>query len=164
MTKILITSTSFAKNDKSPLELLQSRGYTIVWNESGKPLAADALVEKLAGCEGVIAGLDYFTAEVFQRVSCLKVVSRYGVGVDRVDLDAAKAAGVVVTNTPTANSDSVADLAVGLMLAVARHIVEGHNQAMNGEWPKLFGVSLSGKVVGLVGLGRIGARVATRLR
>ena len=164
MTKILITSTSYGQKDKTPLELLQSKGYEITWNETGKPLAAADLVEKLEGCAGVIAGLDYFTAEVFEKVSGLKVVARYGVGFDRVDLEAAKRAGVIVTNTPTANSDSVADLTVGLMLAVARHITEAHRQTMEGGWPKLFGVSLFQKTVGLVGLGRIGARVAQRVK
>ena len=164
MTKILITSTSFGKKDKTPLELLQSKGYEITWNESGKPLAADDLIAKLEGCDGVIAGLDYFSAEVFEQVKGLKVVARYGVGFDRVDLDAAQKAGVIVTNTPTANSDSVADLAVGLMLAAARHVVEAHEQTKNGGWPKLFGVSLFQKTVGLIGLGRIGARVAKRVK
>jgi len=164
MTKILITSTSYGQKDKTPLELLQSKGYEIVWNESGKPLAAADLIAKLDGCTGVIAGLDYFTAEVFEKTNGLKIVARYGVGFDRVDLAAAKKKGVIVTNTPTANSDSVADLAVGLMLAAARHIVEGHRQTMDGGWPKLFGVSLSQKTVGLVGLGRIGARVAQRVK
>ena len=164
MTKILITSTSFGQKDKTPLERLQAKGYDIVWNETGKPLAAADLIAKLEGCAGVIAGLDYFTAEVFEKVSGLKVVARYGVGFDRVDLEAAKKKGVIVTYTPTANSDSVADLAVGLMLAVARHLAEAHRQTMEGSWPKLFGVSLFQKTVGLIGLGRIGARVATRLK
>ena len=122
------------------------------------------MIGRLAGCAGVIAGLDYFAAEVFEKVTGLKVVARYGVGFDRVDLEAAKKAGVIVTNTPTANSDSVADLAVGLMLSAARHIPEAHRQTMEGGWPKLFGVSLFQKTVGLVGLGRIGARVAQRVR
>jgi D-3-phosphoglycerate dehydrogenase len=164
MTKILITSTSFGQKDKTPLELLQSKGYEITWNETGKPMAAADLIAKLEGCAGVIAGLDYFTAEVFAKTDGLKIVARYGVGVDRVDLEAAAAKGVVVTNTPTANSDSVADLAVGLMLAVARHLLEAHRQTMEGKWPKLFGVSLFQKTVGLVGMGRIGARVAQRVK
>ncbi|MCL2120262.1 MAG: phosphoglycerate dehydrogenase [Planctomycetaceae bacterium] len=164
MTKILITSTSFGQKDKTPLELLQSKGYEITWNESGKPLAASDLIGKLDGCKGVIAGLDYFTAEVFEKANDLKVVARYGVGFDRVDLEAAKKKGVIVTNTPTANSDSVADLAVGLMLAVARHLVEAQRLTLEGGWPKLFGASLFQKTVGLVGLGRIGVRVAQRVR
>jgi D-3-phosphoglycerate dehydrogenase len=164
MTRILITSRSFGQKDKTPIELLHSKGYEIVWNESGKPLAATELIPKLEGCTGVIAGLDHFTAEVFENVTGLKVVARYGVGFDRVDLEAAKKNGVIVTNTPTANSDSVADLTVGLMLAVARNIVEAHRQTIEGAWPKLFGVSLFQKTVGLIGLGRIGVRVAQRVR
>ena len=164
MTKILVTSTSFGQKDKTPLELLQSKGYEISWNESGKPLSAADLITKLKGCAGVIAGLDHFSAEVFENTEDLKVVARYGVGFDRVDLEAAKKKGVIVTNTPTANSDSVADLAVGLMLAVARHLAEAHRQTLEGKWSKLYGVSLSQKTVGLVGLGRIGIRVAQRIK
>ncbi|MGL6193504.1 MAG: phosphoglycerate dehydrogenase [Thermoguttaceae bacterium] len=163
--KILITSTSFGKQNPQPLDLLKSKGYEIIWNELGRPLQESELIMLLEGCDGVIAGLDHFTAPVLESVaSKLKVLARYGVGVDRVDLDAAKQCGIVVTNTPTANSDSVADLAVGLMLAVARHIPAGHNATMRGEWPKLFGVTLFGKTVGLVGFGRIGRRVAERVR
>ncbi len=164
MTKILITSTSFGKQDKTPLELLQSKGYEITWNETGKPLDAGNLLAKLDGCAGVIAGLDYFSADVFYGVTELKIVARYGVGVDRVDLDAAEKAGVIVTNTPSANSDSVADLAVGLMLSASRKIVEAHSRTMSGQWPKTFGVSLFQKTVGLIGLGRVGARVAQRVK
>ncbi len=164
MAKILITSTSFGKKDPAPIRLLESKGCKIAWNESGKPLSAAELIDRLDGCDGVIAGLDYFTAEVFESVRGLKVVARYGVGFDRVDLEAAKKAGVIVTNTPTANSDSVADLAVGLMLAAARKIPESHNETLGGAWPKPFGVSLFEKTVGLIGLGRIGGRVARRVK
>lgn len=162
--KILITSTSFGKKDSSPIRLLESRGYEITWNETGKPLQPEELISRLEGCTGVIAGLDYFTSEVFERVNGLKVVSRYGVGVDRVDIDAAQKAGVIVTNTPTANSDSVADLAIALMLAVARKIPEAHSLTLSGQWPKPYGVSLYEKTLGLIGLGRIGSRVAKRAK
>jgi len=164
MTKILITSTSFGKKVPEPLEILKEKGYEIRLNELGHPLSPEELIERLEGCDGVIAGLDHFTAEVFEAVPELRVVARYGAGVDRVDLEAAKRAGVVVTNTPDANSDSVADLAVGLMLAVSRRIPFADRTVRAGQWQRVFGQSLSEKVVGLVGCGRIGSRVARRVR
>jgi len=145
MTKILITSTSFGKLNPAPLELLASKDYIITTNDLGHPLAGDDLVERLENCQGVIAGVDYFTREVIEQLK-------------------GKEAGIVVTNTPEANSDSVADLAVGLMLAAARRIPEADRYVKGGEWQRVFGVSLAEKTVGLLGLGRIGARVAKRVQ
>ena len=93
----------------------------------------------------------------------LRVIARYGVGVDNVDLAAAREKGIVVTNTPGANSDSVAELAVGLMLALARNIPRADQATKAGEWARFHGFSLGGKVVGLVGLGAIGRLVAAKL-
>jgi D-3-phosphoglycerate dehydrogenase len=93
----------------------------------------------------------------------LKIIARYGVGVDRVDIAAATRAGIVVTNTPGANSVAVAELAIGLMLAVGRNICQADRAAHNGKWPRYAGVGLRGKTVGLVGLGSIGREVAARL-
>ncbi len=164
MPKILITSTSFGKKYKPPLETLRSKGYELKLNDLGRPMQPDELIERLADCDGCIAGLDHYTAEVFRASEQLRIIARYGAGVDRVDLAAAAAAGVTVTNTPTANSDSVADLAVALMLAVARKIPAAHRSVCAGEWKNMYGVSLAGKTVGLIGFGRIGRRVADRVR
>ena len=163
MPKILITSTSFGKKIKEPLEVLHSKGYHLKLNDLGRPLTSGELVERLADCDGCIAGLDHFTAEVIRAAPKLRIIARYGAGVDRVDLKAAAEAGIVVTNTPVANSDSVADLAVGLMLAVARRIPAAHRSVCEGKWENMYGVSLAEKVVGLIGLGRIGRRVAERV-
>ncbi|NQU20182.1 MAG: phosphoglycerate dehydrogenase [Candidatus Nealsonbacteria bacterium] len=169
MPKILITSTSFGKKYKPPLEELRSKGYELKLNDLGRPMQPDELIERLADCEGCIAGLDHYTADVLQACGIgasgrLRIIARYGAGIDRVDLAAAAETGVTVTNTPTANSDSVADLAVGLMLAVARRIPMAHRSVCAGEWKNMYGVSLARKTVGLIGFGRIGRRVAERVR
>jgi len=164
MPTVLITSTSFGKRIKEPLEILQSKGYDLRLNDLGRPMTPPELIERLDGCEGCIAGLDRYTAEVFESTSQLQILARYGAGVDRVDLDAAARSGVVVTNTPAANADSVADLAVGLMLAVARGIPAADRGVRDGQWPRMYGQSLSGKTVGLVGLGQIGLRVSQRVQ
>lgn len=164
MPTVLITSTSFGKKIKAPLRTLESKGYELRFNDLGRPLAPAELIERLAGCDGCLAGLDYFTAEVIKASPGLRIIARYGAGVDRIDLEAAAAAAVVVTNTPLANSDSVADLAVALMLAVARKIPAAHRCVCRGEWENIYGVSLAEKTVGLIGFGRIGRRVADRVR
>ena len=87
MPRILITSTSFGKRVKGPLETLLAKGYDLKFNDLGRPLSPEELIERLADCDGCIAGLDYFTAEVFAAAEKLRIVSRYGSGVDRVDLD-----------------------------------------------------------------------------
>ncbi|MGC8628514.1 MAG: NAD(P)-dependent oxidoreductase, partial [Acidimicrobiales bacterium] len=92
----------------------------------------------------------------------LRVVARYGVGVDRVDLGAAAERGVTVTTTPGANANAVAEFTIGLLFALARPLVEGRDQVRAGEWPALRGVELTGKTLGLVGLGRIGSLVAAK--
>jgi len=164
MPTVLITSTSFGKRVKKPLEILQSKDYDLRFNDLGRPLVRQELIERLQGCDGCIAGLDHFTAEVIQASPGLRIIARYGAGTDRIDLKAAAAAGVVVTNTPVANSDSVADLAVGLMLAVARRIPLADRSVRRGKWENMYGVSLFQKTVGLVGYGRIGSRVAERVK
>jgi phosphoglycerate dehydrogenase-like enzyme len=85
------------------------------------------------------------------------------VGVDSVDLDAAQGRGIAVTNTPGANSSSVAELALGLMLALARQIPEAVEAVHQGKWPRYAGVSLEGKTIGILGLGAIGRQLARRL-
>ena len=93
----------------------------------------------------------------------LRVIARYGAGVDRVDLAAAQARGIIVTNTPGANAAAVAELAIGLMLALARHITLANATTRRGEWRRYAGISLQGKTVGLLGFGAIGREVARRL-
>ncbi|MBL9081208.1 MAG: hydroxyacid dehydrogenase [Planctomycetales bacterium] len=104
------------------------------------------------------------TAELFAAAPHLKIVARAGVGVDNIDVAAATSAGVVVSYTPAANAVSVAELAVGLMLALARHIPQAHAHAIAGGWnrQRYMGTELAGRTLGIVGFGRIGQLTAER--
>ena len=104
-------------------------------------------------------------AEALAAATRLKVVARAGVGLDNVDVRAATQNGVMVVNAPTSNIVSAAELAVGLMLAAARHIAPANAALKNGEWKRsrYTGIELYEKTVGIVGLGRIGVLVAQRL-
>src|SRR5512141_1200556 len=131
--------------------------------QNGKRLTSEEVARLLPGIDGYIAGLDGIDASALQKADRLKVIARYGVGVDNVDLCVAKEKGIVVTNTPGANSVSVAELALGLMLALARRIPEAVQEVHQGTWPRYAGLSLEGKTVGILGLGAIGKQLARRL-
>jgi len=159
--KVLVTATSF-KAGNPALKRLQEFADEIVLNPKGKPLTEDELLPLVRDCDGYIAGLDFITAKVLSQCKKLKVISRYGVGVDRVDLEAAKAYGIKVCNTPGANTNAVADLAFGLILGVARKLPALDNQTRGGEWVRSTGTEIYQKTLGILGLGAIGKAVAKR--
>jgi D-3-phosphoglycerate dehydrogenase len=161
--RLLVTPTSYGKNDarlKTELEALVGE---VIYSPTGKPLTSSEVAGLLPGIDGYIAGLDVIDANALKSADKLKVIARYGVGFDNVDLEAAKSKNIVVTNTPGANSVSVAELALGLILALARQIPEAVDAVHQGKWPRYSGVSLEGKTIGILGLGAIGKQLARRL-
>lgn len=162
--RVLVTSRSYAQNDPQLRTELESTVGDVVYSPADHPLSSSEVKDLLPGCHGYIAGLDVIDRTALEAADQLKVIARYGVGVDRVDLDAAAEMGIVVTNTPGANAASVAELTVGLMLSLTRSIPNANAAVKAGEWPRLAGMSLKGKTVGLLGLGAIGKQVARRLR
>ncbi len=160
--KILVTSRSFRKTRGPHWQILEANGYQIVESPYDHAVEADVLAPLVQDTVGVILGLDKMTADVINQARQLKVISRYGVGLDNVDLEAATARGIIVTNTPGANSISVAELALALILALARHILYHDQMVKQGGWTPVTGVELEGQTLGLIGLGRIGREVARR--
>ncbi|WAI82055.1 MULTISPECIES: phosphoglycerate dehydrogenase [Achromobacter] len=124
----------------------------------------ESMHEALGQCSAWIMGIPPVSAALLERYPHLTVLSRRGVGYDTIDVAAVKQLGRVLTITPGSNESTVADQAVGLMLAVARRLFESHRRMQAGETGVLVGTELSGKTVGLVGLGRIARLVARRLR
>jgi D-3-phosphoglycerate dehydrogenase len=161
--RLLVTPTSYGKNDSRLKTELEAQVGEAIYNPTGKPLTSAEVANLLPGIDGYIAGLDGIDANALKSADRLKVISRYGVGVDNVDLAAAREKGIVVTNTPGANSVSVAELALGLMLALARQIPEAVEAVHQGKFPRYTGVSLEGKTIGILGLGAIGKQLARRL-
>jgi D-3-phosphoglycerate dehydrogenase len=163
--KILVTPTSLKPDAKNPaINELKKFADEITFNPAGRPLTEEELVPLLENCDGYIAGLDFVTAKAVESCKKLKVISRYGAGVDRVDIDAASGRGIAVCNTPGVNADAVADLAFGLILSVARRIPALDRLTKEGKWTRSTGVELSGKTIGILGLGAIGKAVARRAR
>jgi D-3-phosphoglycerate dehydrogenase len=162
--RLLVTPTSYGKNDSRLKTDLEAQVGEVTYNPTGKPLTSAEVMDLLPGIDGYIAGLDAIDAAALAGADRLKVIARYGVGVDNVDLAAAKAQNIVVTNTPGANSVSVAELALGLMLALARQIPEAVEAVHLGKWPRYAGLSLEGKTIGILGLGAIGRQLVRRLK
>jgi D-3-phosphoglycerate dehydrogenase len=129
-----------------------------------RTLDEDDLIEQVRDVDAVIIRANgAVTTRLMDAAPKLKVIGRHGVGVDAIDLDAAKARGVVVCNTPVANVESVAEQAVGLMLAVSKHIARADKAIREGRWQvryEYIGQELRGRILGLLGMGRIGGRVA----
>lgn len=164
--KAFVSTTSFLKPQNAQAKaLLESYFDEVRYNDLGIPLKGEQILERLQGCDAYIAGVDYITADVIEKMPVsVKVISRYGVGIDRIDLAAAKKRGIVVTNTPGANSTAVCELAFALMLCAARNITKLHEAVTEGQWPRNEGIELAGKTLGIVGMGAIGKRLAIRAK
>jgi D-3-phosphoglycerate dehydrogenase len=161
MGVVLATSRSFSSGSVDLVARLAEAGHSVITGPAGHDL--DALRPLLADADAWVAGTGPVTAAHLDAAPRLRVVARYGVGYEAVDVPAAAARGIAVTNTPGANSAAVADHAVGLMLAVLRGIPEGDRRVRAGDWRVLRGRELGSLRVGFVGFGRIGQGVATRL-
>ncbi|NJN98407.1 MAG: phosphoglycerate dehydrogenase [Anaerolineales bacterium] len=130
-----------------------------------KGLTPATLAERIPGYDGLIVRSSVkVTAEVLAATDCLKVVGRAGVGVDNIDVNAASMRGVIVTNTPGANTIATAEHTMTLLLALCRHVPQAHASLKAGQWERknFMGVQLYRKTIGIIGMGRIGARVALR--
>jgi D-3-phosphoglycerate dehydrogenase len=161
--RVLCTPVSFGRKDASLRQNLDGAVAEVIYNPFGRPLTAAELRPLIADIDGYIAGMDEIDSSVIACARQLKIVSCYGVGFDHVDITAATGRGVLVTNSAGTNSAAVAELAIVLMLALARHLVTANDAVKTGKWPILDGISLRGKTVGLIGLGAIGREVALRL-
>jgi D-3-phosphoglycerate dehydrogenase len=162
--RVLVTSTSFNKVDPLPRERLVEYGCEIVDNPFNRPLKEKELIPLLEDVDGVIAGLDEYSRKAVFSSRRLKVISRYGVGLDNINLEAARDRGITVVNTPEVNTQAVADLTFGLILAVCRKIPQAHFSTQKGKWGRLIGRGVYRKRIGIIGLGRIGKAVAERAK
>lgn len=158
---VLVTSRSFSSGSSDEMGRIQSAGHPVVRGDTTHDRAA--LEPHLGSTTAWVAGTAPVTAELLDLAPHLKVVARYGVGVDAVDLAAATARGIVVTNTPGANSAAVADHAVALMLVGLRHLLQSDRAVRSGDWSPRRGRELGHSTVGIVGAGRIGREVARRV-
>ena len=154
--KILISSSSFGKVDENAIKTLKKAGYTTVLNPHNRKLELDEFADLIEDAAGLIAGTEKINEDLLQRAKSLKVISRYGIGLDNIDLEAAKMRGIIICNTPDAPTQAVAELTLALILNLYRGIGEVDRNLRSDKWTPLMGRLLSGKTLGIIGLGRIG--------
>jgi phosphoglycerate dehydrogenase-like enzyme len=165
--KVLITARTLNVESvgRAALELLDRTGCQLVHPAKYGPLTAAELLPLLPGMDAVFASMDKFTDAVLgsAEASALKLISRWGVGFDAIDVPAATRHGVVVAYTPGLLNDAVADYAMALLFALSRRVHEGHLTMRQGTWTSAWGHDIAGKTIGLIGCGRIGQTMARRL-
>lgn len=154
---VLVTSRSFGQGTLDPEAILRAAGVPVIRGDPSHDVTA--LREPLRVATGWIAGAAPITEEHFSVAPRLRLVARYGVGCDAVDLQAARRHGALVTNTPGANAQAVAEMTIGLMLAALRHTIDADRAAHAGDWSARVGRELGALAVGIVGYGRIGQAV-----
>ena len=161
MNRILITTSSFDLENNDPISHLRQAGCEIVLNPHGRRLSEAEVSELLSGgFVGMIAGVEPLTRAVIEAAASLKIISRCGVGLDSVDLDAAATRDIKVYNTPGAPVSAVAELTIGLMLNLLRRVSQSDRNLRDGKWKQLMGNLLAFQTVGIIGFGRIGRKVA----
>ncbi len=162
MPTILITTSSFGKNEPDLLQTLRNQDLEYQLNPYARKLTESEVSELIEQYQpvGMIAGVEPLTRRVLEKAKKLRVISRAGIGMDSVDLQAAKDLGIVVTNTPDAPTIPVAELTLGMILSLLRRIHISDASIRRSDWIRPMGNLLHGKTVGIIGCGRIGSYLA----
>lgn len=161
--KVLVTATNYSKYCQAGKKILENAGCEILENPHGRPYTFDELKEIVEDIDGVVVGVDDWNEDVFKLAPKLKGMARFGVGVDNIDLNAAKEHGIIVCNSPGINSSAVAEQAVALLLSLIRNIPEMNSAVRKGEWPRPMFHELKSRTIGFLGFGAIARNVAQRL-
>lgn len=153
--KIKVSNVAFSKNDHLVYALKQKFPNAVL-NGKGVRLNGDSLIQYFMGAEAVIVGLEIISDEILKKLPDLKMIAKFGVGLDNIDLEACKRHGITVGWTGGVNKRAVSEMVVGFMLMLSRNLFLTSNQLKIGHWNKNGGVNLSGKTIGIIGLGNIG--------
>ena len=163
MRKVGVTSKAFS-NNRQLVSLLASKFPDYKLNLTGKAFSEDELIDFLADCDGCIVALEAITTRVLKESPNLKFISKYGVGLDNIDIPACNDANVKVGWKAGVNKSAVAEMTLAFALMLLRNLYVTSNYLRQGTWVKNGGVSLFGKTVGIVGLGNIGAELVRILQ
>ena len=158
--KVAVTTTSQDEFNKEARELLKREGLEVLFYSQAKILIQKEFFKMMDGCVGVIAGTETYDRNTLSHLPNLKVISRIGVGLDTIDLRACEELGIKVYITPDGPTKAVAELVIGFILILLRHIPVMDKNLHAGRWEKRLGRLFSEKRIGIIGLGRIGQEVA----
>lgn len=165
MGRILVSVSHYDTLCRDAKDFLTSRGHEVICDSSRSfpAYSKEELKHLLPDVDAAIIGMDVYNEEVFSFAPRLKAVAKFGVGVDNIDGAAAARHGVYVINAPGQNSNSVAELALGMMICLLRSVIPLDRAVKRGQWPRTIGSNISGKTVGLVGFGAIAQLLAAKL-
>lgn len=163
MSRVAVASRSFSTHPELR-NALSTRYKEVAFNDTGKTLTGDALIAFLKDSDMAIIGLEKLDAAILNQLNRLKTISRFGVGLDMLDLPTIKKLGIKLAYTAGANKRAVSELVIGLAINMLRHIPRAHHEVCHGIWKQHKGRQLSGKNVGIVGMGAIGKDLALLLK
>jgi D-3-phosphoglycerate dehydrogenase len=162
--RVAIGPSTFAEEDRKPLEILEKAGFDIVPNRYKRRLTEAEICDHLKSVDGLIAGLEPLNRKVLQSAKQLKAIARVGIGMDNVDIECASKLNIKVSNTPDGPTEAVAELCLTALLSIQRQLIS-HNYDMHNQlWQKRIGQGIKGTIVLLIGYGRIGRRFGDLLR
>jgi D-3-phosphoglycerate dehydrogenase len=164
MSRVFITTVPFGVIDRYPLDLLEENNISYLINPLGKKLTESEQIDLVGDCEVIVAGTEEITEKVMLAAKNLKLISRVGIGLDSVDLLAARKHGISVSYTPDAPAPAVADLTMGLMYSVLRNTHMANYQMHQGNWNRYFGKRLTECTIGIIGVGRVGGEIVKNLK
>ena len=158
-----MTATNYSSLCSAGKKLLEENGCEVVENPFGRPMTFEELKDFLPGADGVVVGVDTWNEAVFRLAPELKILARFGVGVDNIDIEKARESGIKVVNAAGRNANAVAELTIGLIISAMRNIHTLHHTTRLGRWERFVGNELIGRTVGLLGFGNIAQKVARKL-
>ena len=161
--KVAVTSRSFSRNDILRKELLHQYK-NVKFNDDGLRLQGDVLIDFLQGCHKAITALEVIDDDLLRRLPNLKVISKYGVGLDMIDMQAMKNHNVKLGWTGGVNRRSVSELVISFAIALLRHVPASYKEVLEGTWRQHVGGHLSGRTVGIIGCGYIGKDLVKMLQ
>ena len=162
--RLLITARSFGKVDPAHIVTLEQAGFSVVAHRESPTMDRSGLEADLPEVETWVVSAYRIDDALMARATSLRLIIKHGIGVDNIDIPAATKRNIIVMNAPQVNPLAVADLAMTLLLAFTRRIVEAHQNVVSGKWNQFLGTGVNGKTLGIIGLGRIGLAVADRAK
>jgi len=160
--KVLITAPYMQPAVERFKPVFKKHNIQIVLPPVKERLTEEELLKHIDGVHGVISGDDHFTERVLKQAKNLKVISKWGTGIDSIDVNACRRLGIAVRNTPNAFSEPVADTVLGYMICFARQLINMNENMKEGNWYKIPGVSLAECILGVIGVGNVGKAIVRR--
>lgn len=162
--KVVVGASSFADGNTNIERIFKEKGIELVKNPFGRRMTKEEIIEHLHGADALLAGLEPLDEDVFSKCPNLKAIARIGIGMDNVDMEAAKKHRIKVSNTPEGPTDAVAEMTLSALLAICHNIISSNKDIHEGVWKKRLGKSISEMKILVIGYGHIGRKTAELLK